>query len=42
MQSWGRRHRDGNQVYCGGDAPEGLRGSGHRCCSEGASVGSLW
>lgn len=25
-----------------GDATEGLHGSGHRCCSEGPSVGSLW
>lgn len=33
----------GNQMcMLGADTPEGLHGSGHRCRSEGSSVGSLW
>lgn len=43
MQNWGIMHRGGNHMcMLWGDTPEGLRGTGHRCCSEGSSVGSLW
>ena len=32
----------GIKCAVGGDAPEGLHGSGHRRCNEGSRVGSLW
>lgn len=32
----------GIKCAVGGEAPEGLHGSGHRRCSEGSRVGSLW